>query len=274
MNWNWRAIRAIMRKDLKQVTHNTMVWLPIALVPLIMMVILPLILVMLPTFVPPDELSNDDLSMLFDMLPPNLSQPLLGLSPEQQWVTLSANYMFAPMFLIVPLMVASVLGGDSFVGEKERRTLEGLLYTPLTDAELFVAKLLAALMPALVVTLVCFLLYGVSVNVGGYRTMGGIFFPASTWWPLVFWLAPGVSVAGLGIIVLVSSKAKTFMAAQQTASLLVLPIMFLMVGQVSGLFFLSVGLLLGVGALVWLIGFWLIWIGSKTFSRGELIARL
>jgi ABC-type Na+ efflux pump permease subunit len=43
-------------------------------------------------------------------------------------------------------MVSSVLAADSFAGEKERKTLEALLYTPTTDRELFTAKLLEAVM--------------------------------------------------------------------------------------------------------------------------------
>ena len=39
-------------------------------------------------------------------------------------------YLFAPMYLIVPMMVSAVIAADSFVGERERKTLEALLHTP------------------------------------------------------------------------------------------------------------------------------------------------
>jgi ABC-2 type transport system permease protein len=272
MNWNWRAMRAIMRKDLKQVTQNRMVWLPMIIVPAMLLVLIPMIAVLLPSLAPLEEL--EDIQKLEDILPPSLALPLQGLTVAQKWVMLSANYMFAPMFLIIPLMVASILGADSFAGEKERKTLEGLLYTPLSDTELVLAKLLSALVPALVIEVVSFVLYGIVVNLAGLRVMGRIFFPAVTWWPLVFWLGPAISVAGLGSTILVSSKAKSFMEAQQLSGMLVLPIVILMVGQVSGLFFMGVGLIIGVGLLIWLVGLWLVWIGAKTFARGEIIARI
>ena len=272
MNWNWRAMRAIMRKDLKQVTQNKMVWLPMVLVPAMLLIIFPTVAVLLPSLAPLDEL--EDLKRLEEILPPSLARPLQGLTVTQKWVMLTANYMFAPMFLIIPLMVASILGADSFAGEKERKTLEGLLYTPLTDTELVLAKLLSALIPALLVEITSFVLYGIIVNLAGFRVMGRIFFPAPTWWPLVFWLGPAISVAGLGSTILVSSKAKTFMEAQQLSGMFVLPIVVLMIGQLSGLFFMSVALIMGIGLLIWLLGLWLLWIGAKTFARGEIIARI
>ena len=271
MSWNWRAMRAIILKDLRQVRQNRMVWLPMVLVPAIIQVVLPLFLILLPSLVDPSEFQMDDITPLLESMPGALRAQIEGASPVESWVVLSANQMFAPMFLIVPLMVSSILAADSFVGEKERKTLEGLLYTPVRDAELYVAKVLVALIPALVISLASFVLYGIVANASGYHVVGRIFFPQPTWWPLVFWLGPGVSAAGLGVTVLISSRAKTFMQAQQVAGVLVLPIVFLMVAQLSGLFFLGVGVILLAGAVVWAIGLWLIWVGAKTFKRGELI---
>ena len=274
MNWNWRAMKAVIRKDLKQILQNRMILLRMILVPALIQVVLPVVMILLPTLIGAEEFNTEELAALFEMLPANLRAPLVAMSGQQQWIVLSANYMFAPMFLIVPLMVSSIVGADSLVGEKERKTLEGLLYTPITDTELFVAKLLTALLPAWTISIASFLLYGVVVNASGYRVVGHIFFPSANWWPMVFWLGPGVSVAGLGATVLISSKAKTFLQAQQLSGTLVLPIVFLMIAQSSGLFFLGPALMWVVGLLVWLLGFWLIWVGAKTFSRGELISRI
>ena len=45
-------------------------------------------------------------------------------------------------------MISSVVAASSFVGEKERKTLESLLYTPIDIASLFWGKLLSAFIPA------------------------------------------------------------------------------------------------------------------------------
>ena len=273
MSWNWRGMRAIMRKDLKQVFQNTMVWVPFIIVPLVLMVLLPLGLVMLPT-ISIDELKPDDLAGLFNAMTADLRARMASLSLAQSWVVLSANYMFMPMFLITPLMISGIIAADGIAGEKERKTLEGLLYTPLSDNELFITKVLTALVPALVVEIVGFIIYAFTVNLGGYHIMHRMFFPEPSWWPLVFFVGPGVSLVGLGATVLVSSKAKTFMSAQQASGLLVLPLLFLMIGQFAGLFFLTPATVWVVGLIFWAFGALVIWVGAKTFTRGELIARI
>ena len=271
---NTRAIRAIIRKDLRQVTQNKLVWLPMILVPALLQVIIPVITVVLPTTLGPEAFNMDDMGGLLRALPPELRGMIEGMDALEQYIFLSANYMFAPLFLIVPLMIASILAADSFAGEKERKTLESLLYTPVTDEELFLAKVLGAFMPAQVISLASFALYAVVVNLVGYHAMGRVFFPVATWWPLVLWLGPGVSLLGLGATVLVSSKVNTFMQAQQASGLLVLPIVGLMVAQLGGALFLGVVLVLVLGVVAWIAGLWLMWIGAKTFARGQIIARI
>ena len=70
-------------------------------------------------------------------MPPGLTAQFEGPLLAQTFATLSANYMFAPMFLIVPLLISSIIAADSFVGERGAQTLEALLYTPVSDGDLF-----------------------------------------------------------------------------------------------------------------------------------------
>lgn len=272
--YNWRAIRAIMRKDLKQVVGNKTVVLPTILVPLIILVLMPLAFTLLPQLVPTEDLDIDDMEAFFRVMPAYIAAGFEGLTPEQVWVQMSTNYMFGPMYLIVPMMVASIIAADSFVGERERKTLEALLYTPVSDMELFLGKTLVALVPAVTIGVASFVLCAIVVNAAGYAIMGRLFFPSPPWWPMVFLLGPAVSLVALGATVLISSKTKTFMQAQQLSGALVLPIVFLMIGQLTGLFFLGVGLMIAIGVVMLLIGLALVWIGARTFHRGELIARV
>ena len=117
-----------------------------------MMIILPALAIILPTQIGgADEMFHDMQSFLSNM-PSTMQQQIAGLDGVQMWIVLAVVYMFAPFFLIIPLMVSAVIGADSFAGEKERKTLEALLYTPATDTELFLAKVLSALTPAIVVS--------------------------------------------------------------------------------------------------------------------------
>jgi ABC-2 type transport system permease protein len=189
-------------------------------------------------------------------------------------IVLILVYFMAPMFLIVPLMVASVIAADSFAGEKERKTIEALLYTPTTDQELFLAKTLAAWLPALLITLIGFVLYSLVANLAGWSIMGRIFFPNLMWVVMVFWMAPAVAGLGLSTMVLVSSRARGFQDAYQIGSVVVLPILLLVIGQATGVMYFNVGLVALLGLFFWILDVILFRFAVHTFQRGEIISRL
>ena len=98
------------------------------------------------------------------LAPPFLEPPFLG-------------FFMAPIYLLVLLIVSSVIAADTFAGERERKSLESLLYLPATDADLLVFKLVGAWIPAVSVGGIGFLLYGATVNVTGWPVMQRFFFP-------------------------------------------------------------------------------------------------
>jgi hypothetical protein len=149
-----------------------------------------------------------------------------------------------------------------------------LLYTPATDGELYLAKLLSAILPAVALSWGSFLAYTLVVNLAGASVMGRIWFPLPHWLPLILWVSPAVAALGMAGIVLVSSRVSTFMEAQQTSGLLVLPVILLVVGQALGVIYLSVELVIALGVVIWLIDAALIWLGVKQFSRSALMSRI
>jgi ABC-type Na+ efflux pump permease subunit len=181
--------------------------------------------------------------------------------------------MFAPMFLIMPLMTASVIGAESFVGEKERKTIEPLLYTPASDHELFLGKLVAAVIPALLIAWGSFLLYTLVLNTLGWPLMGRVWFPTPAWIPMMLWLAPAFALLGLLAAVIISSRVNSFMEAYQLTGILVIPVVLLMIGQVSGLLYLGPALIFGLGAVIWLVDAGLLLLALRLFSRRALFGR-
>lgn len=272
---NWRAIRALMRKDLLAVRRSPAVMLPLILVPVILIVVIPAGLGLVARLLP-DALASEssDLRQFLASLPPPIQDEMAGLSGGDSVMIAILVYMFAPMFLIVPMMVSSVIAADSFVGERERKTLEALLHTPMTSTEMLLAKMLSAWTAALAVTLGTFILYSLIVNLVGWQAMGGLFFPNTTWVLLVLWVAPAVAGFGLAVTVLISSRVKTFQEASQLGGIVVLPVVILLVAQMTGAVFLGPAISLVLGAVIWVLDAALLWIGVKTFGREELLARL
>jgi ABC-2 type transport system permease protein len=72
----------------------------------------------------------------------------------------------------------------------------------------------------------------------------------------------------------VSSRVKTFHEAYQIGGIVVLPVVLLILGQASGVVYLSVPIVFALGMIFWLIDLLLLWIGIRSFRRAELIAKL
>ncbi len=54
--------------------------------------------------------------------------------------------------LLLPITISGMLSVDSFAGERNRRTIEPVLASPVTERELFVGKALGAFLPAMAIT--------------------------------------------------------------------------------------------------------------------------
>lgn len=268
---NTRAIFAIIRKDLKVVSQNKGVVLPIIIVPLVMFAILPWVLTRAPALVNIAGVSSGNVDGLIARMPAGLQGALSGLNINQQITVFFLVYMMAPFFLIIPLMVASTIAADSFAGEKERKTMEALLYTPTTDRELFIAKLLSGWLAAIAVALAGFAFYVIMANAAAWSQMGHIFFPNAMWLVMIFWVVPALPGVGLGVMVLVSSRAQGFQDAYQLGSFVVLPVVFLVIMQTSGAIYFNVTLVFLLGLVIWLLDGLLIWLGSRSFRRGRLM---
>lgn len=270
---NWRILTAVAKKDLREVGKNRIAVLSAVVLTIIFSVVMPLIFAGTTTAFAGNTTSQGSAGESL-ILPPELQAITEGLEPDQVTVVLFLGYLFAPLFLVIPLMLASIIAAESFVGEKERKTLEALLYTPATDLELFMGKVIAAFLPAVLFAWINFAIYTVTANAAAWGVMHRIWFPTDIWWVLMIWVAPVIALMGISAMVLISTRVSTFMEANQAAGALVLVVVLLMMGQVFGLLFLSPPVLFLFGAGVLLLDLILIRIGVRLFNRSDLIARV
>jgi ABC-2 type transport system permease protein len=263
---NLRAVRAIAGRDLRLVRRSRAVLIPIVVVPVVLLLAPPIAL--LASAGNPEALAAE--------LQPLLARVTSSMAPSsstpgQQAIVLLLVYVFAPLFLLVPITVVSVTAADSVVGERERGTLEGLLHSPTTDRELFLGKLAAPWIVATLVTLVGALCYAVVANVvlGAYGLPP--VFPNLVWAVLIVWVAPAAAGVGLTLIVLISARVKTFQEASQIGGIVVVPVVGLVIAQVTGLLLFDVALLVGLGVLLWLLTLLLMRFAVRRFRRDRLI---
>ena len=265
---------AIARKDWIEVRQNKYAWIPMLILPIVFDVLLPLGIIILMTTLkmdPKSFVADADLEAFFSAMPASIAQFLHPEQPVQFAITAILGYMMAPMFLILPLMVSTTIAAESFAGERERKTMEALFYTPATDAELFLGKVMAAAVPAIGITWIGFALYTLILNLAPYSVFQHFWFPLPTWWPLIFWMAPALVLLGIAFTVLISEKVPTFLGAYQTSSMIVLLVVVLFIGQLSGVLYLSVSIGILLGALLWVIAGILSFFAIRTFNRAKML---
>jgi ABC-2 type transport system permease protein len=158
------------------------------------------------------------------------------------------------------------------IGEKQARTLEPLLATPITTIELLSAKVLGALVPAIALTLASFLVYGAGIALlarpGAVRVLLA---PRSL--GMVFLLGPLAALAALQLAVVVSSRVNDARSAQQIGALIILPIAGLLVGQLTGAVTMSGPLILVIAVVLLALNVALMRVGVRLFDRETILTR-
>ncbi len=253
---DFKAMWAVAMKDMKAIGSNIQIWLPMLLLPIILAVVLPGVLIFGVRISGLQGIGNlDQIGRMLDSLPPGAlrNEILTWREPLPQMVYFVVNYFFAPFFLIIPLMVASVISANSFAGEKEQQTLESLLFAPIDILSLFAGKLLASFLPAMAVALLCFVLYGVVVNISAFPLFHRLIFPAPNWWFLILWVIPFLSLLATFVNVFISAKVKGFQEAYQLSGLIILPVLALLFSQMAGVLFLDAMVLFWIGTILLLI---------------------
>ena len=272
---NARAIRAIVRKDLRMVLRSKAVLAPVVLLPCFLLVALPLVIGFLAWLIEAKGVAlnpaSSSYSELLALVPESLRQNVDPTRPGRLFVEWVLGQLYAPLFLLVPIVVANAVAADSFAGDKERRTLEALLHTPVSDRDLFLAKLLPAWVLALTVDVVAFVVYTAVADAAAWPVTHRLILPTPTWLALAFWAGPAVAALALGATVLISSRVRGFQEAHQLASMLVLPLCAPIIGQVIGAMQFNTGLVLLVGVGLWGLAGLLLWVGMKTFRRDQFL---
>jgi uncharacterized membrane protein SpoIIM required for sporulation/ABC-type transport system involved in multi-copper enzyme maturation permease subunit len=196
-------------------------------------------------------------------------------SVAQRWVVryggeLIGQRMIPFLLMIVgffPISFSLVIALETFVGEKERHSLEPLLATPLTNLELYWGKTIAAMIPPLCASY---------LGLGVYLT--GLWF-ALGWAPslqllvLIVLLTTAESLVMVSGAVVISSQTTSVRAANILASFVIIPMALLVQAESVIMFWADYGPL-----------WWILWalvaadvllvrMGIHLFNREELLGR-
>lgn len=237
---------AIIKKDIQSITSNKRMFTTLLVVPLVLTIFLPSVFILVLYFVPEE---GKELLDLLKMLP--LSVPGDNLLQNMIWLIL--NHILPVFFLMIPIMASSVMSAAAFVGEKEKRTLETLLYCPLSLKQIFRSKVIASFLISMIISGISFAGMLVVIEALTYATTSGFVFPDIKWLAILLLIAPAISLIAITLIVQMSAKAQSVEDAQQGAVFLLIPVLLLIIGQFTGILLINTWILLAIGALCALV---------------------
>lgn len=273
---NKQVVKSLVQKDLKSTFSSKKVWVPMVIVAFLMCVVFPLVFAYIGIHT--ELLAKDmgDTKQMVDTFlksfPENemkdkvLTLPNMGV----QFVFLFCSFMIAPFFLLVSIINSMVTASNSFAGEKERKTLECLLFAPISIKDLFLGKVVASFIPTMAITYAAFVLDIILINLITYSSIEELLFLSPTWLVLMLWVVPILVLFNILVNIFISAKVKTFQEAQQFAGILVLPVIGLFVGQISGIFFINPMILFIIGLVLLIGNFILLKIMTKFNNRNAL----
>lgn len=249
---------------MRSVTSNKQVFAVLLIVPIVLTIALPSIFVFVISFAPD---AASDFQKLLDMLP----APNGEYSQQQQIFSLILNQIMPSFFLIIPIMASSVMAASSFVGEKEKHTLETLLYSPLSMGRLFQSKILAGFSVGMMISYSSFAAMLLVMELESFFLTGNLLLPAASWLAIMLLIAPAISLIAIAVTVRSSAKAQTIEEAQQRAVFLIFPILALLIGQFTGIILISAGLLWGVGIVLAALAILLVKRAAGNFTYEKLL---
>jgi ABC-2 type transport system permease protein len=258
-------IRALIGKELLDIARNRAALVPVAIVMLLSLA-LPFAIVIVIPMVTGEQLAADaDLIRVSSIG----GEHVLSAEGQIQYFLFE---QFLLLFLLTPITGAMALAAHSVVGEKQARTLEPLLATPMTTTELLVAKVLGALLPTLLISMAGVAVYFVGVALlaqpGVAREMA-----TTRTALLVFVVGPAAALVSLQAAIVVSSRVNDARTAQQFGVLIIIPLTAILVAQFTGTLWLSAPLLALIGAGLLAVWLALTLVSAALFQRESILTR-
>ena len=174
--------------------------------------------------------------------------------------------------LLMPLILPQVVTATSIVGEKEAKSLEPLLATPIETHELLFAKTLAAVVPATIVTWASYAFVALAVFIiSPYVATSVVLRPT---WILGFALhSPLLGLMSALVGVMGSSRAKDVKSAQSLGAILILPLVGIAIWLVTAQVLVTLTMQLVAAALMLLLVFPLLFGAVALFPREKILTQ-
>ncbi len=259
-----KKIKTIIRKEWAEVFKKRMVLFTVIFFPLFMSV-LPLIILY--------AMGGSAASSANAELPAQFQQFCKATMTAGQCMQYYIVSEFMIMFMLIPLFVPVNIAAYSIVGEKTTRSLEPLLATPITTGELLAGKNLASVIPAVLATWVGFGIFAVGslIITGGGALASALLDPM--WLTAIFIAGPLMAVLSVNFAIMVSSRVNDPRVAEQLSAVVILPLLAVFFGQISGLFILNSTLIWILCIALVVLDAFMVYLAVRLFQRETILTR-
>ncbi|MEM2905264.1 MAG: ABC transporter permease subunit [Candidatus Bathyarchaeia archaeon] len=259
----------IARKEIKEIARSRYI-LSSLVIPIVLIgVLVPFVTTIVPLMAAPG-LGSANFPAGIERLIPGFTE----MTFQQKLTYFETYFVLAPLLLMVPLMTPIYIAADSFAGERERKTVEPLLATPISDLELFFGKLLTSFIPSMAVSLVTFASAAAILAVAALDAFGRVIFPNLAYVGVMVLTTPLATVFSIGVMVVMSARIANVRDASQIGGIVVLPVILLLFGQLFNLFLINEAIVLAASLLIGLTDALLIRIATSRFDRENLLTKL
>jgi len=189
---------------------------------------------------------------------------------EQLLVLLLSQFNF--FLLLIPTMIAISVATFSIVDEKLSGSLEALLATPVKTWELLLGKALAGAIPALAMTWLSAGVFLLVVSGLGWGDLSR-FVVTAGWFLTLFLLTPAVAILSFMLGVTGSSRAKDTRGAQNSALIIIFPMLALIGIQITGIVWFTPLLILLLALAVGIADFISLRAAVRLFRRESIVVQ-
>lgn len=262
-----KKIWVLVRKEWAEVFRNRLVIFSVSFMPLIFSAI--------PLGILYSMRGTTDASALASELNVAIAQlaAMCGSLAELECAQFLILQQFMVLFLMMPAIIPVTIASYSIVGEKNTHTLEPLLATPITTGQLLAGKALAAAIPAIVATLLSFAIFATGAYFLAASPAVALQLLGPLWLTAIFVVGPLLSLAGVSLAVMISSRVNDPRAAEQLSVVIILPLMAIFIGQLLGTVVLNQNFLLLIAAALVLIDATLLFLATRLFQRENILTR-
>jgi len=261
-------IKTIIRKEWAEVFRNRMVIFTVAFLPL-MMTAIPLGII----YSTRGTVSATS-TAINNQLPSEVTQSMCpsGLSGSDCFqVFMVSEFML--LFMLVPVAIPVTIAAYSIVGEKTTRSLEPLLATPITTAELLIGKCLAAVIPAILATYAAFGIFALGswMIVANKVLLSALL--DTRWLIAIFLVGPLLALLAVVFSLMISSRVNDPRVAEQISMIIILPVLGGFFGQVAGLFVLNKQIISVVAVVMLALDVLMVYLATRVFQREQILTR-